>query len=68
LGGWCDDIEKPSAHGRDETLDRLCARGRKADGTDEMIDANFWPIVTLPQEFESAMPAKADKPEPTRMT
>src|SRR5882762_9404039 len=26
------------------------------------------PIATLPQEFMSAMPAKADKPEPTRMT
>jgi hypothetical protein len=25
----------------------------------------FWPIATLPQEFMSAMPAKADKPEPT---
>src|SRR5262249_13916664 len=28
----------------------------------------FWPIATLPQEFTSAMPPKADEPEPTRMT
>jgi hypothetical protein len=28
----------------------------------------LWPIATLPQEFISAMPPKADKPEPTRMT
>ena len=28
----------------------------------------FLPIATLPQEFISAMPPKADKPEPTRMT
>src|SRR5262245_36846245 len=28
----------------------------------------FWPIATLPQECMSAMPPKADKPEPTRMT
>jgi hypothetical protein len=26
------------------------------------------PLATLPQEFMSAMPPKADKPEPTRMT
>jgi len=24
-----------------------------------------WPIATLPQEFMSAVPPKADKPEPT---
>ena len=29
---------------------------------------SFWPIATLPQEFMSAMPPKADEPEPTRMT
>jgi hypothetical protein len=29
-------------------------------------DSRFWPIATLPQEFMSAMPPKADKPEPTR--
>ena len=25
----------------------------------------LWPIATLPQEFISAMPPKADQPEPT---
>jgi hypothetical protein len=29
---------------------------------------SLWPIATLPQEFMSALAAKADKPEPTRMT
>ncbi len=31
-------------------------------------DVAFWPMATLPQEFISAMPPKADKPEPTFMT
>ena len=31
-------------------------------------DVSSWPIATLPQEFISAMPPKADKPEPMRMT
>src|SRR5215510_15467763 len=32
------------------------------------VNVAYWPIATLPQEFTSAMPPKADKPEPTRMT
>ena len=31
----------------------------------ERSDFVPWPIATLPQEFMSAMPAKADKPEGT---
>jgi hypothetical protein len=39
-------------------------------GVDEVIkmtsvDFHSWPIATLHQEFVSAMPPKADKPEPT---
>jgi hypothetical protein len=30
-----------------------------------LVDVSIWPIATLPQEFMSAMPPKADKPEPT---
>jgi len=32
------------------------------------VNDRFWPIATLPQEFMSAMPPKADKPELMRMT
>jgi hypothetical protein len=44
--------------------------GRRDKREVELLDADItlWPIATLPQEFMSAMPPKADKPEPTRMT
>src|ERR1700704_711215 len=34
----------------------------------ERSDFVPWPFATLPQEFVSAMPRKADKPKPTRIT
>jgi hypothetical protein len=47
----------------------LIAAGRAADPSDAPVRDHFrgWPIATLPQEFMSAVPPKADKPEPTRM-
>jgi len=33
-----------------------------------LANVRFWHIATLPQEFMSATPPKADKPQPTRMT
>jgi len=57
---------------------RLVARGQHADvgyvgrpyygPRRAQANVGSWPIATLPQEFMSAMPPKADKPEPTRMT
>jgi hypothetical protein len=39
------------------------------DGASMAFDfVGSWPIATLPQEFMSALPPKADKPEPTRRT
>src|SRR5262245_44282382 len=40
-------------------------RCRMAEATAPILDST---IATLPQEFMSAMPPKADKPEPTQLT
>jgi hypothetical protein len=41
---------------------------RREDSSCQPGAVHTWPIATLPQEFMSAIPPKADKPEPTRMT
>src|SRR5262245_12294798 len=41
---------------------------RREDSPCQPGAVHTWPIATLPQEFMSAMPGKADNPEPTRMT
>jgi len=51
-------------------LDYLVPMLRRKGVQHELINTHvaYWPIATLPQEFMSAMPLKADKPELARMT